>query len=189
MSRILRRLIPSPAMVVALAALVMSLGGSAYALVITGKSIRNNSVTGKDIRNRSLTGSDIKRDRLGGGSIKESSLGAVPSAVSALNAGTAGGLGTWAVVNNDGIAVRGRGLAPGDPAGRTSTGIYHVIFNRDVRGCAYEATQGSPGTTVPVLPSQISVSAHPTNPNAVRVRTANEAGTVADRAFHLAVIC
>ena len=50
MPRTLRRLLPSPAMVVALIALVMSLGGSAYALVITGKTIRNNTVTGKDIR-------------------------------------------------------------------------------------------------------------------------------------------
>ncbi len=49
MSRSIRRLIPSPAMIVAIVALVMSLGGSAYALVITGKSIRNNTVTGKDI--------------------------------------------------------------------------------------------------------------------------------------------
>ena len=50
MVRRVRRFMPSPAMVVALTALVTSLGGSAYALVVTGKTIRNNSVTGFDIR-------------------------------------------------------------------------------------------------------------------------------------------
>jgi hypothetical protein len=186
MSRNLRRLIPSPAMIVALVALVMSLGGSAYALVITGKSIRNNSVTGKDIRYRSLTGRDVGRDRLGGGSIRESTLGPVPSAGLA---SSAGGLAFWAVVNNDGVAVRGKGLAAGDPAGRTSEGIYHVIFNREVRTCSYQATLAGPGIVVPGQDSQISVASHPDNVNAVRIRTANEANAVADRAFHVVVIC
>ena len=60
MSRWARRLVPSPAMVVALVALVMAMGGSAYALVITGKSIRNGTVTGKDLKNRSITGNDVE---------------------------------------------------------------------------------------------------------------------------------
>lgn len=185
MSRTLRRLVPSPAMVVALVALVMSLGGSAYALVITGKSIRNNSVTGKDIRKHSLRGHDFRQNSVGGGSIKESSLGLVPAAV---NAGSAAGVDLWAVVNNDGVLVRGKGGAPGDPAGRTSTGIYHVIFNRDVRACAYTATLGTPGTGNP--PSgQLSVASHATNVAAVRVRTENDDGALADRGFHLAVMC
>jgi hypothetical protein len=173
-------------MLVAIVALVMSLGGSAYALVITGKSIRNNSVTGKDIRKHSLRGHDLRRDTVGGGAIRESALGQVPTAGLARSAG---GLGYWAVVNNDGVLVRGKGLAAGDPAGRTSAGIYHVIFNREVRSCSYQATIGSPGTGVPVFNSQISVGAHPDNVNAVRIRTAGLNNVVADRAFHLAAIC
>ena len=81
MSRWARRLVPSPAMIVALVALFMAMGGSAYALVITGKSIRNGSITGKDIKNRSLTGSKGKADSWGGGAIKESTLSTVPSAL------------------------------------------------------------------------------------------------------------
>ena len=172
MSRNMRRLIPSPAMLVAIVALVMSLGGSAYALVITGKSIRNNTVTGKDIRKHSLRGHDLRRDTVGGDAIRESALGQVPTAGLA---SSAAGLGYWAVVNNDGVLVRGKGQAAGDPAGRTSTGIYHVIFNREVRSCSYQATIASPGTAVPVFASRISVSAHPDNVNAVRVRTADGA--------------
>jgi hypothetical protein len=184
MSRILRRLVPSPAMIVALVALVMSLGGSAYALVITGKSIRNNSVTGKDIRKHSLRGHDLRGDSVGGGAIRESSLGIVPGAV---NAGSAGGLDLWAVVNSDGVLIRGKGGA-GDPASRTDIGIYQVIFNRDVRNCAYVATLGAIGTGGPPQ-GQISVTSLATNVNGVRVRTENDAGAVADRSFHLLVSC
>ena len=186
MSRRARRLIPSPAMIVALTALVMSLGGSAYALVITGKSIRNNTVTGFDIRNRSLTGTDVRMDKLGGKSIKESSLGIVPAAASA---GVAGGTTHWAVLNANGVAVRGRGLSPGDPAARTSDGIYHVIFNRDVRGCAYQATLGNDGPGAPPQNGHAMVAPHPSNPNAVRIRTENGAGTEVDKPFHLVVSC
>jgi hypothetical protein len=186
MSRILRRLIPSPAMIVAIVALVMSLGGSAYALVITGKSIRNNTVTGKDIRTHSLRGQDIRADSVGGGAIRESTLGAVPAAALATSSA---GLDYWAVVNGNGVLVRGRGQAAGDPAARTGEGIYHVIFNRDVRGCAYLATVGSP--TVDAVPpgGQVHVASHPANVNAVRVRTTNDAGVALNRSFHLAVIC
>ena len=74
--RRIRRLLPSPAMVVAVVALVMSLGGSAYALVITGKSIKNGTVTTKDIRNHSLTGTDMRKNKIGGGSDQ----GVAPSA-------------------------------------------------------------------------------------------------------------
>src|SRR5215218_4390096 len=99
--RRIRRFVPSPAMVVAVAALVMSLGGSAYALVITGKSIKDGSVTNKDIRNHSLTGNDMRRGSVGGGAIKESSLGPVPAAF------VAAGASRFAVVNANGQAVRG----------------------------------------------------------------------------------
>lgn len=186
MSRSLRRLIPSPAMIVAIVALVMSLGGSAYALVITGKSIRNNTVTGKDIRTKSLRGHDLGGDSVGGGAIKESSLGPVP--VAGL-ASSSAGLDLWTVVNGNGVLVRGRGFAAGDPAAKTGEGIYHVIFNRAVNGCAYLATVGSP--TVDAVPpgGQVHVASHPTNVNAVRVRTVNDAGAALDRPFHLAVIC
>jgi hypothetical protein len=52
---------PSPAVLIAVLALFVALGGPSYAAKqITGKQIKNNSVTGKDIKNNSLTGKDIK---------------------------------------------------------------------------------------------------------------------------------
>jgi hypothetical protein len=192
MSRTLRRLIPSPAMIVALVALVMSLGGSAYALMITGRSIKNNSITGKDIRHntvigkdirkRSLRGHDLRANSVGGGAIRESALETVPSA------GSAEGLDLWAVVRHDGVVVRGRDIVAGDlpSAVRTTPGNYLVTFDRNVSGCAYQATIGSPGGTPPDL-GQIIVAAD--SSNAVRVRTADGMSAVQDRPFQLAVIC
>ena len=63
MNRILRR--PSPATVISLIALFVALGGSAYALTVTGRDVRNGSLTGRDIRRDSLTGTQIRESRLG----------------------------------------------------------------------------------------------------------------------------
>ena len=176
-----RRFLPSPAMVVAVTALVMSLGGSAYALVITGKSIKNGSVTTKDIRNRSLTGSDMRRNRVGGNSVKESTLGTVPSSYLTL------GGARFAVVNGGGQAVRGRNVTS---AARTSAGRYQVIFNSDIRNCAYFATVGDTSASVAPQNAQISVSALGSNVNGVAVRTENGSnGNELDRPFHLIVMC
>jgi hypothetical protein len=179
MSRWARRLVPSPAMVVALVALVMAMGGSAYALVVTGKSIRNGTVTGKDLRNRSITGNDSRRDSIGGGSIKESTLGAVPQAILA-HASV-----RFAVVSGGGQLVRGRNAQ----AARTAAGRYQVIFDTNIRGCAYFATVGDPSASGPPQNSQISVSSLGSNVNGVAVRTENGGGGEVDRPFHLIVFC
>ena len=51
---------PSPAMIVALIALFVSLGGTGYAVVtITGKNVKNSSLTGRDIRNGSVRSPDV----------------------------------------------------------------------------------------------------------------------------------
>jgi hypothetical protein len=63
---------PSPAMVVAILALIAALGGSAFAAgyvitrssqikdgAVTGSDVRNSSLTGRDVKNRSLTPSDF----------------------------------------------------------------------------------------------------------------------------------
>lgn len=63
MKRILRHR-PSPAMVVALVALFMSLTGSAFALVITGKQVKNGSLTGPDLRRNTLGGREVNESRL-----------------------------------------------------------------------------------------------------------------------------
>ena len=172
----IRKLIPSPAMVVALTALFLSLGGSAYALVVTGKSIRNSSVTGADIRNGALASRDMKRDSIGGIAVKESRLGVVPQAE---------GLSNHAVVTAQGVLARGRGVGS---VARTGAGRYQVIFNRDIRACAFVTSLGDAGAAGPPE-GQASTSALATNANAVAVRTESSNGNPADRPFHLIVSC
>jgi len=64
MNRIFKRR-PSPALVISLIALFVSLGGGAYALTVTGGQVKNGSLTGKDIRRNSLSGTQIRESRVG----------------------------------------------------------------------------------------------------------------------------
>jgi hypothetical protein len=73
------------ALVVALFALVASLGGGSFAAgVLTGKDIKNNSITGKDVKNKSLKGKDVKDKSLTGADVKDGSLGAADLAAGTL---------------------------------------------------------------------------------------------------------
>jgi hypothetical protein len=87
---------PSPALVVAVVALFMALGGTSYAaLKITGKNVANSTLTGLDVKNRSLGPQEIKPDSLTGEQIDEAALGAVPEAAhaaKATDADTVGGI-------------------------------------------------------------------------------------------------
>jgi hypothetical protein len=173
---LIRRLLPSPAMVVAMTALFVALSGSAYAIVITGASIRNNSVTGADIRNKSLHGRDVLPDSLGGIPIKESRLGPVPRA---------DGVSRFAVVTDAGVLARARGVSS---AARTAEGRYQVIFDRDVRACAFAVNVADPGAAGPPQ-GQATATALAANANAVSIRTETSGGNAADKPFHLIVSC
>jgi hypothetical protein len=167
---------PSPSMVVALTALFFAVSGSAYGLVITGRSIKNNSVRTQDIRNGTLRSKDVKRDSIGGDAINEGRLGSVP-----MSEGSA----RQAVVTAEGILARGRGVTS---AARTAEGRYQVIFNRDVRACVYVASLGDPGAAAPPQ-GQVSTTSLASNVAGIVVRTEASNGAVADRPFHLVISC
>jgi hypothetical protein len=167
-------------MAVALVALFMAMGGSAYALVVTSGSIKNNTIRSVDVRNGGLIGKDVRADGLGGRAIKESTLGTVPSAF------VAHGSAHFAVVNGGGQQVRARGTTS---AARTAEGRYQVIFDRDVRGCAYYATIGGPTAAAPPDNGQITVSGLASNVNGVDIRTTEANGNDANKPFHLLVFC
>jgi hypothetical protein len=107
--------LPSPAMIVAVAALVTSAGGTVTAAaLITSAGIKDNTIRsvdvrdgtlrGVDVRAGTLTGADVKDGRLKGldvannsltgADIAESTLGQVPSAANAANAANATNAGT-----------------------------------------------------------------------------------------------
>ena len=103
---------PSPAMVIALVALFVSLSGVSYGVAtgfidsreiknnevrsrdvrnneIRTIDLRNNQVRGIDIRNSSVQGRDIALNTVTGTDVNESTLGKVPSAANADSAATA----------------------------------------------------------------------------------------------------
>src|SRR5919106_3082674 len=85
---------PSPAMIVALVALVTALAGTAFAGVatiskISGKTVKKNSLPGNRVKKNSLPGDRVKKNSITGQQVKESSLGQVPDAT---NANTLGGI-------------------------------------------------------------------------------------------------
>ena len=164
------RMRPSPAMVISLIALFVALGGTSYA-VATG------SIDSREVRNYTLTGKDMRKDGVGGVTIKESRLGPVPSADGLTHAAVIGPLGQF---------VRGRGVTSVARTG--NPGVYQVIFNRDVRGCFYNATVGDVGAAGPPG-GQVTVGGLATSVNGVAVRTTNSAGDLANRPFHLLVSC
>src|SRR5437773_587087 len=73
---------PSPAMIVAIIALVGAFGGSAIAdnAVDFAKS---KLINGKRLKSRSVAGSKLKKDTLTGTEVNEGALGKVPSATNA----------------------------------------------------------------------------------------------------------
>ena len=173
---------PSPAMVVALIALFVSLGGSAYAVATIGSDdIINGSIRNRDFKDGTLRGQEAKRDGFGGGAIKESTLGLVPSAGAAL---VAEGV-RHAVISNVGAAVRNRGVTS---SAQTGEGQYQVVFDRDVRNCVYAATLGDE-SAAGAGNGQISVTSAAANVNGVRVVTRNSDGVNENRSFHLIVSC
>src|SRR5262245_10140068 len=95
MSALTRRIPrPSAALVVAIVALFMALGGTSYAaLKITGKNVENSTLTGADVKNKSLAEKELEPDTLTGSRINEATLGTVPSATTAAKAADADTLG------------------------------------------------------------------------------------------------
>jgi hypothetical protein len=165
---------PSPAMVVAVIALIAALGGTAYAA---------QSINGGAIKKQTIGGGKLKKKTLTGFQINTNKLGVVPSAQRAAHT-------YWVVVNNPGGAGNAT-LARASDAGITAAeggGAVAVVLPVNVSGCANVSSRNNAGTTVPGAGSaQTNVA--PTNPNAIEVRTRDEKGADQDADFHLIVVC
>jgi hypothetical protein len=176
---------PSPAMVVALISLFVSLGGSAYAVATIGSDdIIDGSIRNRDFKDGTLRGQEAKLDGFGPNAIKEQSLDA-RKFKQVLAAVVGDGVTHHAVVSNTGGTVRARGTTS---TSQTGPGQYVVVFDRDVRSCVYQATLGDESAAGPGN-GQISVTSAASSVNGVRVVTRNSQGEFADRSFHLIVSC
>ncbi len=91
----------------------------------------------------------------------------------------------YAVVESDGTLARGKNAWS---AAQVAGGTYEVFFDRDVTGCAYQATIGT--TSIGTAPAGlITVASRVSQPTGVWVDTSNLDGTDGERAFHLVVSC
>jgi len=123
---ILRRR-PSPALVISLIALFVSLSGVSYGVAtgfidsreiknneirsvdirnnqIRTRDLRNNEVRGIDIRNSTVQGRDIALNTITGEDVKEDTLQKVPSALLADSATTAAGVNTLRIIPQASVA-------------------------------------------------------------------------------------
>jgi hypothetical protein len=165
---------PSPAMVVAVIALIVALAGTAYAAqTINGGAIKKQTIGAGKLKHKTLTGYQINLPK----------LGTVPFAKVATHT-------FWAVVNNPanpGNAVLARSSGPN--IGVTEAGgAVTVAFPFDVSGCADVAGRNNAGTSTP-NPGYAQTNASSANPNAIEVHTRDKEGKNEDADFHLIVVC
>jgi hypothetical protein len=122
---------PSPALLVAIIAIVFAIGGAAYAGSKVGThDLENGAVTAAKLHRKAVTTKKIKRDSVTGAKVKESSLGTVP------NANAVGGLPANNLVRVASAAVNHNALATSGTAAQTSidaprAGFLQIIASGD----------------------------------------------------------
>jgi hypothetical protein len=167
---------PSPALAIAVLALVVALGGSAYAVrQINGATIKVRSIPGNRIANNALTGTQINEARLGRVNEAKNATNSkfalrasvADSAANALNAGNASALGgfpqsafqariRWAIVNSSGAVLdQSGGIAAAGHSGNT----YLLDFGADLaRKVLLVTPNGSAAQSVSAAPCGGSVT-------------------------------
>jgi hypothetical protein len=137
---------PSPAMVVACAALFVSLSGVGYAAIVLPansvgtKQLKRNAVTSAKVKQYSLLRSDFKRGQIPQGPKGPQGPQGVPGAQGIQ--GPKGDPGTpatrlWAYVSPTGTIRGGSGVVA---SSRVFDGYYSVSFNQSIVNCAATAT-------------------------------------------------
>ena len=182
----LRRLRQSPAMVVAMLALLVSLGGVSYAATKIGTSqIKNGAVTTPKLHKNAVATGKIQNaavtaDKIAGGAVTADKIaaGVIPTTPVVLFA-------TVAPASAAAVIVRGSGATA---ISRIGVGYYAVTFNRSVAGCTWLATYGQPDNTgVDALWATIRGGSDATQ---VRVVLRDATGAQADGdGFHVGVLC
>lgn len=163
MNRI-RRVVPSPALAVAVLALVAALAGTAVAGPDATTSINKK-------RTKKISRLIAKKQ--------------VNKKFPVENEDLANPLYS-AVVAASGNLVRGNGVSSST---RLATGLYETRFDTDLSGCSWVAQIGSP-TGVPVASGEISTSLRsPGDSEGLLHIVNNSNGVVADKPFHVLVYC
>jgi hypothetical protein len=177
MKRVIRR--PSPAMVVAVVALIAALGGTAFAGgFITkkkAKNVANNVVTqrapGLSVASAKTADSATNSDALGGLPLR--------------------GLSMWVLLNSTGTG----GVIDSSGGVTTTvlgTGRARVTFPNPVTNCVINANGGiaSPSDASNFAPGFVMVGRSSTSPNAVQYEVDNDTGTeIGTEPVYMSVQC
>jgi hypothetical protein len=115
----IRKRLPSPAMIVACAALVVALGGVSYAASVLPK----NSVGPTQLQKKAVTGSKLRADAVGGAKVKNGTLMAADFKAGQLPAGPQGPKGD--------PGAQGAKGDKGDPGAPGISG-YQIVYGADV---------------------------------------------------------
>ena len=192
---LIKRLRPSPAMVIGCLALLLTLGGTGYA---ASQALPRNSVTSIQVKDHSLLARDFKAGQLPRGATGPA--GPAGPAGPQGPAGPAGSSGSsnvkWALVRPDGgIAAQSGGITL---AAKPSAGTYILNIGSAVTGkpilasggYAADASDQRGETTAGPCGGGAEGRTCPTSDNTstIFVETRSNAGTPADHAFYVAVI-
>jgi hypothetical protein len=167
---------PSPALVIAVLALFVGLGGGAYAAGEIGtKDLKKNAVTKSKIKNKAVSGSKIaagavKTNKVASGAVTSSKL-ANPS--------------YWAYVSGGGSASLSRGNGA---LSATNVGVGHfkVTFETSVAGCSYQV---SPTHQTAGREAAADLDTDDNTRVSVKIRTSGGSLTNSGSKFSLAVNC
>ena len=182
MSRLREHL--SYANVMATIAVFIALGGTSYALT-------RNSVGAKEIRPRAVGASEIRSGAVRSKEIKNRASRLRDISIGARGSlrGQPGPAGPQGPAGPPGVpftaAVEAGGRVRSSTAApvtnhQAGTGVYDVVFNRDLRPCYSVATLTGPNTG--------EIATEPTE-HGVVVRTRNSSGQPADLPFDLIAVC
>lgn len=175
----------SPALLVAVVALVASLGGGAVAGVTVSALNKKEKKQVKRISKKQAK-KQVKKIPAGPRGPKGDFGQQGPKGDAGESAAS-----YWAVVAEFGSLVRG---SPGASSAQlfkpAVDGSYEVDFGRDVSECSLLATLGrTDAEDFEPQGGEISTAYRVGNAEAVFVKARNSDGTKADRSFHLAVLC
>ena len=200
---------PSPALVVAIIALVMASAGTGYAAT----KLPRNSVGTQQLKKNAVTSAKVKN-----GSIAPADLSATTRAALTGPAGPKGDAGSpgakgdkgdkgdsatrlFATVKDDGTLVSGGG---GPVVTRTAAGTYEVLFSQEVAACAAVVTQGGvpsgtpggntgsargPARAFTSTPGFTQPSGNPIGRTVIVETNSGSPPTPTDSSFHLIVVC
>jgi hypothetical protein len=187
----------SYANVMATVAVFIALGGTSYAVAtlprnsVGAKQIRTNAVGHSEVRTGAIRSSDLHNGSVSLKDLASKTRTALRGRRGAT--GPAGPPGTapipYAAAVDAGAGVRSNtGGHLAEDGHLIGSGLYNILFDRDMTSCYAVASLSSvPGST-PVTPENGETVTQTTS-NGVIVRTRNSSGGPTDLPFHVIVVC